>query len=508
MARGRNAPALFDVIHAAKRPPKASPTGGGVPTPKHWSKGKPPADPTDDPTPTPEPATGTRRSWLAAARQAAPEATSRPVVPPTERPAALDPLHEEPSDEEPSDREQSDGGQPDGGQLDREQPGRADGPGLPHASSGVVITRLYPPEVTQRPSPAVDHDDQAGEVEDAAAAHEDVEEGTADGPPVVVVKPVVARPADDEKPTWSARRAKVVAERQAAGGTSDPSFDPTADVSPADLRSPRRSAKSAAVDDQPAARPSPRRPSAASPSSASAGGSAGDSLVAVDHSAGEVRLRLSYGGAVLAAVILLLVLAIAYLAGQRSGTAESAADVNGVGRSTLARGPSSTDAAHLMAAATSPSVTTSSVMPPLVAPASAEVPTAAARVAVPPLPPAPVAPMAAADPVADPPARQVGMLYVVMLSYDDRQSAKRAAAFLNRNGVPCDVVAGPTGYAMRDWSSVVGTQPIAPRDAHSKAVQDHLQAIVALGQKFSSKTYNQFDPRLYTWKADSDVPRP
>ncbi len=65
MARGRNAPALFDVIHAAKRPPKASPTGGGVPTPRWWARGGKSADrPADAPhgtstddgeDPTPDP---------------------------------------------------------------------------------------------------------------------------------------------------------------------------------------------------------------------------------------------------------------------------------------------------------------------------------------------------------------------------------------------------------------------------------------------------------------------
>jgi len=39
MARGKHATALFEVIHTARRLPKASPSGG-IPTPKWWFKSK------------------------------------------------------------------------------------------------------------------------------------------------------------------------------------------------------------------------------------------------------------------------------------------------------------------------------------------------------------------------------------------------------------------------------------------------------------------------------------
>src|SRR5712672_2039464 len=39
MAKGKHATALFEVIHSARRPPKAS-SSGGIPTPKWWFKSK------------------------------------------------------------------------------------------------------------------------------------------------------------------------------------------------------------------------------------------------------------------------------------------------------------------------------------------------------------------------------------------------------------------------------------------------------------------------------------
>jgi hypothetical protein len=108
---------------------------------------------------------------------------------------------------------------------------------------------------------------------------------------------------------------------------------------------------------------------------------------------------------------------------------------------------------------------------------------------------------------AEPPARQVGQMYVVVQSYPDRETAQRAGDFLNRSGVPCTVIPGLSGFALRDWYSVVGLQPFARGD-HRPAVQVYLRQLTALGPQFSAKAYNQFQPQLYTWRADSDAPRP
>ncbi len=421
MARGRNAPALFDVIHAAKRPPKASPTGGGVPTPKWWSKaGRPAERPAPDGSADPdvdappESSGGTRRSWLAAARRS-------PEPPPTATEDVMDD-----ADASPDPRP---------------------------AESPVVITRIYPPPAHD----VADMDEAEPEATDVGDPDE---------------SPIFSRPPEpvDERPSRPERRPRPASRR--SSGTDAP-FDPTADVAAADLRTSRWS-----PDDEPVPRP-PRtsrrsagpRPSALKPDV--------DPPLSFDRTAGEVRVRLSYAGAILAATILLLVLVIAYLAGTRAGgpTADSAAD----------------------ASAAAPAAAGSGMM----AAVSTTSPSAAAE------PTAPVLPATAAEPAAaaEPVARQVGMMYVVMQSYPDRETARRAADFLIRAGVPCDVVHSPSGVALRDWYSAVGLQAF-PRTAHGPALQTYLQQLTALGPKFSGKAYDQFLPQPYIWRADSDAPRP
>ncbi len=140
----------------------------------------------------------------------------------------------------------------------------------------------------------------------------------------------------------------------------------------------------------------------------------------------------------------------------------------------------------------------------MMAAVSTTAPSAAAEPAAPVAPPAPTAAEPAA---AEPVARQVGMMYVVMQSYPDRETARRAADFLVARGVPCDVVHSPSGVALRDWYSAVGLQAF-PHTAHGPALQTYLQQLTALGPKFSGKVYNQFLPQPYIWRADSDAPRP
>ena len=77
MARSKNATALFEVIHAAKKPPKSS-TSVSVPTPKWWSKSKPPVAKPAAAEST-EPA-GRQGSWLAAAAKRGVLPTNVPLV--------------------------------------------------------------------------------------------------------------------------------------------------------------------------------------------------------------------------------------------------------------------------------------------------------------------------------------------------------------------------------------------------------------------------------------------
>ena len=428
MARSKNATALFEVIHTAKRPPKASPSGGGIPAPKWWAKGgksadRPHAAAHDAPAEVDEageeapaaPSGGTRRSWLAAARRSA-----------EQQPTGADPS--------PAD---------DSGDAE---------------SSKVYITHIYPPGTDDR------------------ATHESGHESGDDvGEAPVFTEPPADGPAAD-RPSWADRRAKVLAER-----ASDPTFDPTADVAPSDLRGRRSRPLAAEAEDVPPTPRPPRVRRSAGPTPSAI--RSGEAAVALDRSAGEVRFRLSYGGAIAAGAILLIVILIAYLAGRQRPVAESLVDGPTAGRTVATTPP----ALAAVSAATAPAA----------APAPATVPPATG---VPVAPPAPVEPAA-------PAARQVGMMYVVVQSYPDRETARRAGDFLNRSGVPCTVVPGLSGFALRDWYSVVGLQPFARGDRRP-AVQTYLQQLTALGPKFSAKVYNQFQPQLYTWRPDSDAPRP
>ena len=438
MARGKNSTALFEVIHTAKKPPKASPSGGGIPAPKWWAKGHKPDDSqtadgspveTDDgpPPAAAETSGGTRRSWLAAARGT--------IGPPAAEPAFND----------PSDADLSDG---------------------PVGDSKVVITRIYPIDAPEPPM-VDDHGNDH-------SANDDVDEPVAE---------VVPEP--EGKLSWAARRAKVAAERTPS---DDPSFDPTANVAPADLRGERsaRWASTPVDDDRPARRP--RQSAGPTPSALKPDV---DPAVSLDRNAGELRLRLSYGAAIAAGVILLVVMVIAYLAGQRSGTNESASEAGVPNGAKVAHVP---PVASPVDAAATPSRMLAAVSPTNPVAPAADVGTPS---------PAAVAPAV----VALPATREVGMMYAVVQSYPDRETANKAAAYLNTSGVSCTVVAGPTGFALRDWSSVVCLRPFL-RTTRTADVQGYLTSIAQLGPKFSNKVYNQFQPRMYIWRADSDAPRP
>jgi len=83
MARNKNSTALFDVIHSAKKPPKASPSAS-IPTPKWWGKDKKvPKAPAPESTEN----AGRQQSWLSAAKKSAGfSATTPPVVTPALEP--------------------------------------------------------------------------------------------------------------------------------------------------------------------------------------------------------------------------------------------------------------------------------------------------------------------------------------------------------------------------------------------------------------------------------------
>ena len=76
MARNKNSTALFDVIHSAKKPPKASPSAS-IPTPKWWGKDKKvPKAPVPESTEN----AGRQQSWLSAAKRSAGLSATAPTI--------------------------------------------------------------------------------------------------------------------------------------------------------------------------------------------------------------------------------------------------------------------------------------------------------------------------------------------------------------------------------------------------------------------------------------------
>ncbi len=185
----------------------------------------------------------------------------------------------------------------------------------------------------------------------------------------------------------------------------------------------------------------------------------------VDTALREVCLRLSYGGAAAVVFIVVLVLAIAYLAGSRSGSA-------GV--------PAESTAVHnqLLAAVAAP-------------PAIAKVSS-----------PAPVQTPPEISPT--PPQRHVGLNYVIAQSYPDQATAQRACDALNNAGLPCTVVRGLTQWMPKTWFSVVGLQPF-DHILNNPDLENYKSNIEAVGVQFAGHVaFNRFNPSVYCWRAESD----
>ncbi len=457
MARSKNATALFEVIHTAKKPPKSS-TTVSVPTPKWWSKSKPTAPAAPKHQDAPE-AAGKQGSWLAAAAR-------RGVAPTPVNPV------------EPTDAAET-------AEWDPTENAHA---------------RMSAPHYTP-------HEPAADDSDDRETTGHSVDAGSAE-----VAEPVAPKPKFAERfaERFAAKRAAAAAaevmpvEPVARTESSDalPAYEETSDdmdvVEPAMTVPAKKQKPSKAVKDD---------------------------VVAVDRAAKEIQLRLSYAGMVAIGFIFLLVVVIAFLVGSRSGILASDTqddfrktnDPNAastglmVGIDSLRPSTPATPAESSSANAGSNRSSSNSVG---LNEAGANKPEAT------PTNPGPVRPdvlgltrhpklppvaSLAAD-VQHPSApvnttREVGSQYVVVQSYAEQQLAQKASDYLNKAGVECSVVQGLDGWAPADWYCVVGSHPFATNDP---TLPQYEQIITSLGQKFSNKAYNRFEPKPYTWRADSE----
>ncbi len=405
MARNKNSTALFDVIHAAKKPPKSSPSAS-IPAPRWWGKDKklakaPQAELSEN--------VGKQQSWLTAAKKNA-GVTSAPIQPIALPPTSMD------------------------------------------VSADATETLVSPiTSVEVEPAPIVS---QSSFVE----AEVLVEPESA--PKTRFIDRFKSRQPVAEK--FSARDE---VENEEKAPPSAPEISPEPEPLPiffADAEEPQVI---------PQRRPVRTRESR-------------DGMVAVDPISHEIQFRLSYGGIAAIAFILLMALAIAFIAGTHSPFAVDTSDTRQI--QTHEPGTSGMMAAVNMS---KPASDIDHRVSPDVMAVLPNMPRPAVQGSTPPAAPLPIKA-----------TRDIGMIYVVIQSYPDQDLAQKACDFVNHAGVPCTLVQGLTNWA-RDWYSVIGLQPFKK---HDPSLDEYERAIATMGVKFSNKIYNQFQPQGYTWRADSD----
>jgi hypothetical protein len=185
-----------------------------------------------------------------------------------------------------------------------------------------------------------------------------------------------------------------------------------------------------------------------------------------------------------------MALAIAFIAGTR---VSSLADDSSLDQ----KEPTTPPASGLMAAVgpEAPAVV-DVTLPQPVKPDVLSIPQHTVRPAVPDLSAPPAVPL----PIKS--TRDIGMIYVVVQSYAEQEVAQKACDYMNRAGIPCTRVQGPSNWAPRDWYSVVGLQPF---NKHDSGLPDYERSVKALGMKFTNRSIDQFQPQAYTWREDSDL---
>jgi hypothetical protein len=203
--------------------------------------------------------------------------------------------------------------------------------------------------------------------------------------------------------------------------------------------------------------------------------------------AGEIKFKLSYGGAIAAAFVLVLLLAIVYLAGSRSpqpGLAETTAPDSSSSKTTA---PAS-DGTGFLAAVTpgSKGAEVHRVIDTTPLPRSSA--------------PAQTAPIVTPGKVV----RQVGLHYVIAQSYANKELAQKACDFLNQSGIACTVVQGPPGWAVSNWFSVIGVKSF-DHVQHNPELESYKRQVEALGVKFAGNIrFNRFEPNAYKWREEAN----
>jgi hypothetical protein len=378
MARQKNPTALFDVIHSAKKPPKASPSAS-IPTPKWWGKGR------NLPKPAAEASSenvGKQKSWLAKAKQNGVAAVVVPVV--------VEPVAQQPAVEYSS-------------------------PVADELQTVESVTTEATPSAPSEPKPRF-------------------------------IDRFVHRPA-----------VEPVEQETVAEPISSEPVPVLTEAKPA-----KRISRSS--DDR-------------------------DPVMKVDSAAGDIRFRISFAGVVAIGFVFLLLLAIAFVAGKQSSAVDEQAAAPK--ESTTAPASGFVMAIGPMVAPSHP-VNNAPVKPDVLT-----IPQHPSRPAVV-IGPKPTSP----TPVAVKNDRVIGLLYVIVQSYMDRDQAQNACNYMNDAGVSCTVVEGPSHWAMPDYYSVISLKSF---NKHDPELADYEREVKTLGAKFTNRISDQFQPQAYTWREDSDL---
>jgi hypothetical protein len=232
-----------------------------------------------------------------------------------------------------------------------------------------------------------------------------------------------------------------------------------------------------------AAPPPPAREAAPPPAPSGPGRSLASRLMLNPHQK-QVEFRLSYSALAIWGVSLLMVVTIAYLIGHSMAKGP---------RPVLARQTTT----ELQAGPADPSVLeVNEDVPGGGNPAATEPVAAAVQGSKPtfnePRPPATF--------VVDDAQRTIGLNYVIMQTYPDKQSAEEARDVLVRAGVPCTVEPGPVGYARMDWYSVVGIKGFGRSYSNTPEYKAYIRKIEQVNKEFAGSKFKQFDPRAYKWR--------
>lgn len=211
--------------------------------------------------------------------------------------------------------------------------------------------------------------------------------------------------------------------------------------------------------------------------------------LAVDRDRQQISLRLNYSSAIVGTVALIVVLALAYMIGSRSGTTTS----QGSPTSEYLRSqPANPDLMNVGQA--SIDTQTTSVGSGRSIPATNDELTT-------PLPaPRPAGDRSGQTPPALSKQRVIGMNYVIVQTYPTLEDAKAAAEILARYNIETTIEQNLPDWNNNNWYSVVGLKSF-PRTNNAADYDEYISTLNKISKKSSTSQFKQFQPAAYRWRA-------